>query len=122
MAERPQNARGARPLGRRPTIHDVARSAAVSPATVSNVLTGRRHVDPELANRVRTIVDELGYRRDVAASALRSTQRSVVGVVVPLFTNPFFAELVDRLEREARTAGKRLVVTASENDPEEETR
>ena len=71
---------------------------------------------------MRTIVDELGYRRDVAASALRSTQRNVVGVVVPMFTNPFFAELVDRLEREARAAGKRLLVTASENDPEEEVR
>jgi LacI family transcriptional regulator len=122
LAEGPQKLRGAGPLGRRPTIHDVARSAAVSPATVSNVLTGRRHVDPELARRVRTIVDELGYRRDVAASALRSTQRTVVGVIVPMFTNPFFAELVDRLEREARAAGKRLVVTASDSDPEEEAR
>src|SRR5688500_3591214 len=47
--------------GRRPTIHDVARSAAVSPATVSNVLTGRRPVDPELASRVLASVDALGY-------------------------------------------------------------
>ena len=80
-----------------------ARSAAVSPATVSNVLTGRRRVDPELASRVLAIVDlELGYRRDVAASALRSSQRTVVGAIVPELGNPFFAELVDRLEREAR--------------------
>ena len=122
MADRTDDSRKVRSLGRRPTIHDVARSAAVSPATVSNVLTGRRHVDPDLASRVRTIIDELGYRRDVAASALRSTQRTVVGVVVPMFINPFFAELVDRLEREARAAGKRLVVTASDSDPDEEAR
>ena len=113
---------GVRVLGRRPTIHDVARSAAVSPATVSNVLTGRRHVDPDLANRVRLIVDELGYQRDVAASALRSAQRTVVGAVVPELGNPFFAEMVDRLEREARLAGRRLLVATSGGDPAEETR
>lgn len=103
-------------------MHDVARSAAVSPATVSNVLTGRRHVDPDLADRVRLIVDELGYQRDVAASALRSAKRTVVGAVVPELSNPFFAEMVDRLEREARAAGRRLLIATSGGDPAEETR
>ena len=122
MADRGEKRLGARAVGRRPTIHDVARSAAVSPATVSNVLTGRRHVDPDLANRVRLVVDELGYQRDVAASALRSAKRNVVGAVVPELGNPFFAEMVDRLEREARNAGRRLLVASSGGDPAEETR
>ena len=122
MAERRHVTGAGRGVGRRPTIHDVARTAAVSPATVSNVLTGRRRVDPELAARVRRIVDELGYRRDVAASALRSAQRTVVGAVVPELTNPFFAEMVDRLEREARAAGMRLLVATSSGDLAEETR
>ena len=122
LIERHWGTGGMGAVGRRPTIHDVARAAAVSPATVSNVLTGRRHVDPELAERVRAAVDELGYRRDVAASALRSAQRTVVGAVVPELSNPFFAEMVDRLEREARTAGRRLLVAASGSDPNEELR
>jgi LacI family transcriptional regulator len=113
---------GARGPGRRPTIHDVARTAAVSPATVSNVLTGRRHVDPELTSRVRASIEALGYRRDVAASALRSSQRTVVGAILPELGNPFFAELVDRLEREARLAGRRLLVATSGGDPAEEER
>ena len=122
MTERRTDMGVARGVGRRPTIHDVARSAGVSPATVSNVLTGRRHVDPDLAARVRRIIDELGYRRDVAASALRSAQRTVVGAVVPELGNPFFAEMVDRLEREARAAGRRLLVATSGSDPAEELR
>ena len=120
--ERGRPNRGVRAVGRRPTIHDVARSAAVSPATVSNVLTGRRHVDPELAERVRQTVERLGYRRDIAASALRSMQRTVVGAVVPELGNPFFAEMVDRLEREARQADRRLLVATSGGDPVEEQR
>ena len=122
MADRGDKSLAVRAFGRRPTIHDVARSAAVSPATVSNVLTGRRHVDPDLANRVRLIVDELGYQRDVAASSLRSAKRTVVGAVVPELGNPFFAEMVDRLEREARNAGRRLLIATSGGDPAEETR
>ena len=122
MADRAEDGRKGRSGARRPTIYDVARSAAVSPATVSNVLTGRRRVDPELASRVLAIVDELGYRRDVAASALRSSQRTVVGAIVPELGNPFFAELVDRLEREARLSGRRLLVATSGGDPVEEMR
>lgn len=122
MAGEADNGRDARRVGRRPTIHDVARTAAVSPATVSNVLTGRRHVDPELTSRVLSSIETLGYRRDVAASALRSTQRTVVGAVMPELGNPFFAELVDRLEREARLAGRRLLVATSGGDPAEEER
>ena len=122
MADRGGKGLGVRPVGRRPTIRDVARSAAVSPATVSNVLTGRRHVDADLAHRVRLIIDKLGYQRDVAASALRSATRTVVGAVVPELGNPFFAEMVDRLEREARAAGRRLLIATSGGDPAEETR
>jgi len=122
VAGEAENGRDARRIGRRPTIHDVARTAAVSPATVSNVLTGRRHVDPELTSRVLSSIETLGYRRDVAASALRSTQRTVVGAVMPVLGNPFFAELVDRLEREARLAGRRLLVATSGGDPAEEER
>jgi DNA-binding LacI/PurR family transcriptional regulator len=122
VADRAGKGLGVRVAGRRPTIHDVARSAAVSPATVSNVLTGRRHVDPDLADRVRLIVAELGYQRDVAASALRSAKRTVVGAIVPELGSPFFAEMIDRLEREARAAGRRLLVATSGGDPIEESR
>lgn len=109
-------------LAARPTVRDVARAAEVSPATVSNVLTGRRNVDPAIRSRVTAIVAELGYHPDRVASSLRSAARTVVGAVVPELTNPFFAGLIERLEGEARAAGKRLLITASGGDPEEEAR
>ncbi len=122
MADRAENGRNVHSGNRRPTIHDVARVASVSPATVSNVLTGRRRVDPELAARVLATIKDLGYRRDVAASALRGAQRTIVGAIVPELRNPFFADLVDRLEREARASGRRLLVATSGDDCAEECR
>ena len=122
MAAGTEGGRGPRDGARRPTIRDVAHAAAVSPATVSNVITGRRNVDPAIRLRVTEAVDALGYRPDRVASILRSAARSVVGAVVPELTNPFFAALVERLEREAQAAGKRLLVAASGGDPDEEER
>ncbi len=98
---------------RRPNIHDVAARARVSAGTVSNVLTGRRAVVPEVADRVRAAVAKLGYVTDVAASHLRSSQSTVVGVLVPDLTNRFFATFVGFVESLVRADGYRVLVASS---------
>ena len=54
------------------SINDVARMAGVSPATVSNVLTGRKRVSAKLVKKVEVAVKALDYRADPRASMLRS--------------------------------------------------
>jgi len=98
---------------RRPNIHDVAARAGVSAGTVSNVLTGRRAVVPWLAERVRAAVAELGYVTDAAASHLRRSQSTVVGVLVPDLTNRFFARFVGFVESIVRADGYRVLVASS---------
>ncbi|MGH3657804.1 MAG: LacI family DNA-binding transcriptional regulator, partial [Micromonosporaceae bacterium] len=58
------------------TIYDVAQRAEVSAATVSRVLNGHASVDPQLAERVRSAVDELGYRPNALARNLRRSRTS----------------------------------------------
>jgi LacI family transcriptional regulator len=96
-----------------PTIGDVAVLAGVSPGTVSNVLTGRRGVAPIRAARVRAAVAELGYVTDAAASHLRSSESTVLGVLVPDLTNRFFAKFVGLIESLARADGYRVLVASS---------
>jgi ribokinase len=55
---------------RRPTIRDVATAAGVSTGTVSNVLTGRRAVQPDTRRRIEAAIASLGYTPDLAARAL----------------------------------------------------
>lgn len=102
--------------GLRPTMRDVAHRAGVSSATVSNVLGARRNVNSEIARRVNDAVAQLGYRVDAVAANLRRAQRSLVGLVIPDFQNPFFGELVSHLERHADAAGYRLAVVSSRED------
>ena len=57
---------------RRPTIRDVATMAGVSTGTVSNVLTGRRAVQPATRARIEQAIASLGYTPDLTASARSS--------------------------------------------------
>jgi DNA-binding LacI/PurR family transcriptional regulator len=65
-----------------PSIVDVAHRAGVSRQTVSRVLNNHHSVRPETRQRVLDCIEELGYRRNLAAHALASKRSSVLGVVV----------------------------------------
>ncbi|WP_305988937.1 LacI family DNA-binding transcriptional regulator [Roseibium sp. MMSF_3544] len=108
--------------GSRPSIRDVARKAGVSPGCVSNVINGRRKLDDPIGRAVLEAVNELGYRRNTMASNLRRSQSRIIGLVIPNFENPFFAELVAKLEQRAETTNYRIVATSSREDPETEAR
>ncbi|MFN2538061.1 MAG: LacI family DNA-binding transcriptional regulator [Mycobacteriales bacterium] len=97
---------------RRPAIGDVARSAGVSPQTVSRVLNGSPSVRPATRSRVLAAIETLGYRPNPAARALasrRSTSLGVVAVESSLYgpTSTLYA-----VERAARAAGYGLIVTS----------
>lgn len=98
---------------RRATIHDVARAAGVSAATVSKVLRGVASVKPTNARRIREAIEELGYRKDPLASGLRNEQRRIIGAVVPDLESPFFGALITGLERAAETAGYTMIIASS---------
>ena len=110
------------PSADRPTIYDVARRAAVCPATVSNVLRGVSTVGSENVRRVAEAVSALGYRRDPLAANLRRNRRALIGLVVPDFKNPFFGSLIAAIEKLADAQGYRLVAVSSHDDGAAEAR
>lgn len=60
---------------------DVARAASVSHQTVSRVLNHHPWVRPETRERVLAAIDELDYRRNLAARALVTRRTQTIGVV-----------------------------------------
>jgi LacI family transcriptional regulator len=104
------------PPSRGPTVHDVAALAGVAPASVSNVLTGRRQVTEDLRQRVLAAIATLGYRPNQLASSLRLRRSHTIGIVVPDLTNPFFAALVHHLEDLAATDGYEILLASSNED------
>lgn len=106
--------------GKLPTIRDVAELASVAPATVSNVLTGRRPVAEERRKRVLAAVAQLGYRPNHLAASLRRQETRTIGIVIPDLTNPFFAALVHRIEELAAESDYQILLMSSNEDTEQE--
>lgn len=105
---------------KRATIKDVARSAGVSPATVSRVFTAGGTVSAGVAEKVRRASDLLAYRPSIMARSLTRAHNDLVALVVGRLNNPFDAQLVEQLSEKLNARGKRLLIVPAdygENDP-----
>jgi LacI family transcriptional regulator len=104
-----------------PTIRDVAARAGTSTAVVSYVLNdGPRPVAAATRARVLAAVDELGYRRNSQARALRVNRTDTLGLLVPDLAKPFFAEIARAVEDAAFARGYRLLVGNAHFDADRE--
>jgi DNA-binding LacI/PurR family transcriptional regulator len=64
-------------------IGEIARRAGVSRSTVSYALSGKRGVSEETRRRIQLIIEELDYRPNAAARALKEGRTRTLGLVVP---------------------------------------
>lgn len=105
------------------TREDVARRAGVSTAVVSYVLNeGARPVAAATRARVLAAVEELGYRPNAIARALRSRRSRAFGLVVSDISNPFIGELARSIELEAFERGYTVLLGNTMVDPERQQR
>jgi len=91
-------------LQRRATVHDVARAAGVSLATVDRVLNGRPGVRPATAAKVEAAIASIGFQRDLGASLLARARDLRLTFVIPDGSNEFMASLADAVARRAGPA------------------
>jgi DNA-binding LacI/PurR family transcriptional regulator len=84
------------PRSPRVTAAMVAARAGVSTATVSLVANGKTQgrVSEDNISRVRTAISELGYVVDSIGSSLARGVSSIVILVTPDVSNPFFANVI----------------------------
>ena len=67
------------------TIHDVAKMAGTSTATVSHVINGTRFVSDELKQKVNDAMKSLNYKPNIMARGLKGGSLKTIGVVVPKY-------------------------------------
>jgi LacI family transcriptional regulator len=92
------------PSQQRPTIHDVANQAGVSPATVSRVVNETGQTADDTRERVVDAIDTLGYRPNRTAKALSQGTTRTIAVAVPTFTTPFHNELLKGIRSRLKDA------------------
>lgn len=80
-------------------IADVARLAGVAKATASRALSGRGYVSEETRRKVIAAAAQIGYVASPNAASLVTGRTQSVGVISPVISRWFFAEVLESLEQ-----------------------
>jgi LacI family transcriptional regulator len=99
-----------------PTLRQIAERAGVDTSTASRVLTGKARefrIAAGTAQRVEKVAQELGFRPNLTARALRTQRSRVLGLLVADLANPFFATIAGAVEAEIAPHGYSLMVASS---------
>ncbi len=101
------------------TILDLARVSGVSKSTISRYLRGES-VSKTKAEIIEKAIIKTGYIRNNYAQLLRTSKSNFIGVLVPDIDNPFFTNIIKRLDELAFSDGKTLIIktTMSQLDRE----
>ncbi|WP_342504767.1 LacI family DNA-binding transcriptional regulator [Sporosarcina sp. FSL K6-2383] len=81
------------------TIKDVAARAGVAPSTVSRVLSDSPHISDKTKQKVRKVMDEMGYHLNYSAQMLATQSTKTIGIIMKNSTseimhNSFFPEVI----------------------------
>jgi DNA-binding LacI/PurR family transcriptional regulator len=105
---------------KRITSKDVARFAGVSRATVSAVINKTRPVSKKLTDRVEAAMRELNYQPNSLARSLKGKRTHRIGLLVGNAGSPFWALVINTVERVAYGQGFHVMLGDSGEDPEKE--
>lgn len=107
----------------RPTLSSVAVAARVSRQTVSNVINSPEVVAVATLERVRAVIDELGYRPNAAARQMRTRRSRLIAFRIEPTRDGVNGVVADRflhaLTESAQESGYRVMLfTAADDDAE----
>jgi LacI family transcriptional regulator len=102
------------------TLKDVASRAGVSFKTVSRVINRQGNVAATMVERVERAVRELGYIPNEGARQLRGARTRAVAVVVRSISDPFFADVGERVEQRLRSRGMAMFAASTHDSPDDE--
>jgi LacI family transcriptional regulator len=100
---------------RKATLADVAERASVDRSVVSRVLTGDSRLNIRDSTRARVLqaVADLHYRPNAIARSLRQGRTEVLGLLVPDFANPVYAEIIKGAESAAGDLGLAMLTSST---------
>ena len=99
-------------------LSDVARVAGVSVTTVSRVINNYGSLSEKTIKKVHAAMRQLNYQPNALARAMQGKPSQFIGLIFPNLINPFFAELVNELERQLFTKGYKAIIASSAENPE----
>jgi LacI family transcriptional regulator len=99
------------------TLQDIARDTKVSAVTVSKVLRHEGKISAATRKRILKRAKLLNYQPNWIARSLVTRKTFAIGLLLPDFTHPFFAEVAKAVAETLRPQGYHVVISYFEEDP-----
>ena len=99
------------------TMQDIAKDLNVSVVTVSKVLRNQGRISDATRKRVLRRAKELNYQMNWVARSLVTRRTYTIGLLLPEFAHPFFAEIARAVAHTVRPHGYHVVISSFEEDP-----
>lgn len=103
-------------------MHDIARQAGVSTATVSRVLNNPSIVEESTRTRVLEVIAANDYTPNALARGLLNNRTRSVGVLTVDILNPYYATVVHSIERSLSSQGNNILLCNTGGSQDEKAR
>lgn len=103
-------------------MEELAKASGISRPTLSKYFEDPRSVRVSTRQRIEAALELSDYQPNVYARNLNRKRTRNIGILVPHMTDPFYAALVARLERQCAAEGYWPIVISSHGSPESEER
>ncbi|KAB3528808.1 LacI family DNA-binding transcriptional regulator [Alkaliphilus serpentinus] len=106
------------------TIKEVAKKAQVSTSTVSRALKNSPLISQVTKDKIKEIVQELGYHPNEIARSLANKSSQTLGMILPAsaedsFVNPFFTQFILGVTRYLESQNYSLLLSSARNEEDE---
>lgn len=101
------------------SLKDISNELGVSKSLVSFVMNGRAkemRVSDSMAQKILEKAEEMGYKANPMAQALRTGKSNTIGLIVADISNTFYAKIARSIEDEASEHGYHVIFGSSDED------
>jgi len=102
------------------TVHEVARVAGVSAATVSRFLNGTAKVSDEKRQAIESVIDKLNYKPNVLARNLKTGSSRTIGVLTQSLVSGYFADALAGIDDALQGTGYAPLIVSGHWHADEE--
>lgn len=92
------------------TIYDISKKLKISAATVSRALNNNPKISQKTRELVAKTADEMDYKQNRLAQALKSGRTNNVGVIVPYINRSLFSSVIRGIEEELTPHGYHVII------------
>ncbi|GLR15462.1 LacI family DNA-binding transcriptional regulator [Portibacter lacus] len=103
-------------MGDRTTIYDIAKRLNITAATVSRALSNNSKISKKTRELVFKTAEEMNYRQNKLALALKSGKSNNVGVIVPRIDRNIFSAVIRGIEENLHSEGYQVIICQSHDD------